>query len=604
MALATLMSVTMVGPIVANSAQERPGGRPNVLMILTDDQGYGDLSLHGNPFIRTPHLDRLGEESVRFDRFYVSSVCAPTRAALLTGRYPVRAGTHGVTHNRETMRPGEVTFGHAFRSAGYRTAYIGKWHNGLQYPNTPEGMGFDWFLGFFGGHINDYFDPVLLRGTRDEPTTGYVTDVLTDDALRFMSESRDSPFLLYLNYNAPHDPYQVPDVYYDRMAAQGLEPRAAAHFAMVENLDDNIGRLLEQLDQIGLTERTVVLFLTDNGAASAAARHFNAGMRGWKTSTHEGGTRVPLFMRYPAAEWPARVEESITAHIDLYPTLLDICGIDPPTGPPLDGISLRPLLENKGDTWPERILFTHNAIDETNRYPGAARTQRYRLVCRIDGPQAGSQAGNRDHTRTDWELYDMENDPGEASDLAAERPELVADLAARYEAWLDEVSAEGLQRWPLPVGHDQHNPVRLQAAQAYIKKPVGYQVGGFAFDWLTDWTSTAGRIWFDIDVVRTGDYVVQLRYTCPPEAAGSMLVVNAGSSSLTATVPPAPPVEIDLPHRDDSERYRMRQWTDWEVGVLHLTEGRQTLSLDAKTIPGESVLDFKHLRLERKEQPL
>jgi len=596
-----LQSAAVLIGICATEAFAQGATRPNILMILTDDQGYGDLSLHGNPYIKTPHIDRIGQEGVRFDRFYVNSVCAPSRASLLTGRYAVRAGTHNVTNNREALRPGEVTFGNAFQQAGYRTSYIGKWHNGSQYPNTPQGKGFDEFFGFTGGHINKYFDAVLVRGTREEKAAGFITDVLTDEALRFIGENHKAPFLCYLNYNAPHDPYQTPDLYYDRMTAQGLEPAAAAHLAMCENIDDNVGRLLAQLDRLSIADNTIVLFLTDNGAARHAAQVYNAGMRGWKTSTHEGGTRVPLFIRWPRADWTPRIIETLVQHIDLYPTLTDLCGVEMILGPPVDGVSLRPLLENPQADWPDRILFTHNGIDESNRYPGSVRTPQYRLVCRIDGPQAGSQSKNKDETVTPWELYDMTNDPGETADISSMHPEVVQHLAERYEAWVDDLFSDPPMRWPIPVGHDEHNPVRLHASQAYFSSSIHYQVGGFANDWLTGWTDIDGEIWFEIESEEAGRYEIEIAYTCSEEDAGSQLHVRCGDSSVSAFVHAAPPVDILLPNRDSwsNERYRNREWGLLKAGVIDLPSGFSTISIRAVSKPGANVMDFKHLSLRK-----
>jgi arylsulfatase A-like enzyme len=311
--------------------------KPNILFIITDDQGYGDLSLHGNPYLETPNIDNFGTQSVRFNRFYVNSNCAPSRAALLTGRYTPRTGTHHVSQNREAMRLEEFTIAKALQSAGYYSTCIGKWHNGIQYPYDPTGRGFDEFFGFTGGHINNYFDAELLRGTKPEKTNGYITDVLTDEAIDFINTNKDRPFFCYLAYNAPHGPWQVPDKYYDKFRKKGLSEVVSAFWGMVENIDENVGRLLELIDNLGIAENTIVIFLTDNGAVGQAANVYNAGMRGWKTSVHEGGSRVPLFMRWPAAKWDPHVVETITAHIDLFPTLLDLAGIEPPSGPPFDG---------------------------------------------------------------------------------------------------------------------------------------------------------------------------------------------------------------------------------------------------------------------------
>lgn len=573
---------------------------PNVLLIMTDDQGYGDLSLHGNPHLHTPHTDRLGEQGVRFERFYVNSFCAPTRAALLTGRWPLRTGCHGVTHNREAMRPDEVTIAEALRAVGYRTSCIGKWHNGEQFPYTPPGQGFDEFLGFNNGHINNYFNATLLRGIEPVETTGYITDVLTDEAIRFISAEKDKPFFCYLSYNAPHSPFQVPDNYYDKFRDQGLDEKVSAFYGMCENLDDNLGRLLDRLVANGQRENTIVLFLTDNGG-TAGVRLFNAGMRGGKTSLHEGGTRVPLFIHWPAANWTPHVVQPLTSHIDLFPTLLDLCGVALPPGPPLDGRSLRPLLEQTEATdWPERILFTHNPISETNRYPGAVRTERYRLVREIPRPLGGSSAVDKDDQAEPWQLFDMRADPGEKQNLAKKHPEIVQQLSALYEEWMDDISQAGLRRFPLPIGFDEENPVDLKAPQAYFDAPLKFASGpGFANDWLTNWTKTEARIWFEVDVQVSGEYELELAYACPADSAGSILRISCDDAYTQTTVPAGEAAEIPLPHRDDANRYRNRDWATLPVGRLHLEAGEKRLVLQAISQPGEQVLDFKHLRLRR-----
>jgi len=577
--------------------------RTNILLIITDDQGYGDFSIHSNPHLQTPHIDKLGHGGVRFDRFYVNSFCAPTRAALLTGRWPLRTGCHGVTHNREAMRPSEITVAEALREAGYRTACIGKWHNGEQYPFTPQGQGFEHVFGFNNGHWNNYFDATLLRGSKPEPTKGYITDVLTDEAMKFIAANRERPFFCYLSYNAPHSPYQVPDKYFNKFKAKGFDDTLAAFYGMCENIDDNVGRLLARLNDLNLADNTIVLFLTDNGG-TAGVKIYNAGMRGGKTSMHEGGTRVPLFMRWPAAKWQPHVVKPIVSHIDLFPTLLDLCGVKVPDGPRLDGISLRPLLEGENaSAWPERTLFTHNPIDETNKFPGAVRTQRYRLVREIKGASGGSKAKANDASATPWQLYDMETDPGEERDIAAEQPDLVKQLSARYDAWFADISRDGLRRFPLPIGHAEHNPVKLHAPQAYFDKPLQFANGpGFANDWLTGWTDAKAKVWFDIDVVTAGDYNLEIAFACPPEDAGSKLRVSIANQSLGATIPAAPAREIPLPHRDadGKTKYRDREWHTLKLGTFNLPKGPAQLTLEPLSMPETQVMDLKHVKISRR----
>jgi arylsulfatase A-like enzyme len=568
--------------------------RPNVLLIITDDQGYGDFSIHGNSHVQTPHIDRLGREGVRFERFFVNSFCAPTRAALLTGRWPVRTGVHGVTHNKEAMKPSEITLAEALGSGGYRTASIGKWHNGEQFPFTPAGQGFEHVFGFNNGHWNNYFDATLLRGSQHEKTSGYITDVLTDDAMKFITAKQKEPFFCYLAYNAPHSPYQVPDEYFAKFKAKGLEDKVAAFYGMCENIDDNVGRLLAHLDTLKLAENTLVLFLTDNGG-TAGVKIYNAGMRGGKTSLHEGGTRVPLFMRWPAAKWTPHGVKEITAHIDLFPTIMDLCGVEA-SDSKLDGKSLKPLLQNVG-SWPERTLFTHNPIDETNKYPGAVRTQRHRLVREIKGAGGGSKAKANDASATPWQLYDVETDPGQEKDIAKEHPDIVQELAAKYDAWFADISSAGLRRYPLPVGHAEQNPVELHAPQAYYDMPLAFANGpGFANDWLTGWTDTQAKVSFEIEVVTAGDYEVELAYGA---TADTTLRLSLGTLTMETRLPVAEASEIPLPHRDaeGKARYRDRAWSSAKLGTLDLKPGVAKLTLECLSLPG---IDLKHLKLTRR----
>lgn len=580
--------------VIAHASFSAP---PNVLLIITDDQGYGDFSIHGNPHVHTPNIDRLGREGVRFDRFYVNSFCAPTRAAVLTGRWPLCCGVHGVTHNKEAMKPSEVTLAEALKPQGYRSACIGKWHNGEQFPFTPGGQGFEQVFGFNNGHWNNYFDATLLRGTKPAPTKGFISDVLTDDAMRFISEKQKEPFFCYLAYNAPHSPYQVPDKYFDKFKAKGFADNVAGFYGMCENLDDNVGRLLAHLDTLKLAENTLVLFLTDNGG-TAGVKIYNAGMRGGKTSMHEGGTRVPLFMRWPAAKWTPHVVTPIVAHVDLFPTIMDLCGVKAPAGPQTDGMSLRPLLEGQVDApWPKRILFTHNPIDETNKYPGAVRTQRHRLVREIKGKSAGSAAKANDASATPWQLYDMETDPGQEKDIAKANPELVAKLSAAYDAWFADISADGLKRFPLPVGHTEHNPVELHAPQAFYDAPLHFASGpGFANDWLTGWSDDKAKVRYEIDVVTAGEYDIEIAFGAK---AATVVRLSDGTQTLEKHAPAAEAPEIPLPHRDEEgkARYRDREWAKLKLGTFSLMPGHATLVIECLQAPG---IDVKHLQLTRR----
>jgi arylsulfatase A-like enzyme len=564
----------------AGAARAEPA-RPNVLLVLADDLGYGDLGVHGTPHIETPRLDRLAAESVRFDRFFVTPLCAPTRAALLTGRSALRTGVWGIKQHQETMSGEEVTLAEALRGAGYRTGCFGKWHNGELHPTSAPGQGFDEFFGFYGGHVNDYFDARLTRGTTPEPTTGYIADVLTDAAIDFMERHRDRPFFCYVPFNTPHTPVQAPDREFAAAKAKGLSDSDAGFDAMCANLDANVGRLLDAVDRLRLAPDTIVLFLSDNGAA---ATRFNAGMKGLKSGLDEGGSRVPLFVRWPGRLGPPRAVPQIAAVIDLFPTLLDLCGVPAPPGPPVDGISLRPLLEGRPVAGPERLLFTNWSGRPA---AGAVRSPRYRLV---------SDGGR-------WRLYDMLADPGQETDVAAAHPDEVARLRAAYETWFADVTA-GFSRAPrpLPVGHAEHDPVVLTAPLATFTGRIRFEPPqGVSHSWLTGWTDPADTIRFDLDVAAPGSYEVALRYACPQADAGATVRVRAGAATVSGTVPAFAGRELPLPHRttERHEVFRNREWGVLELGRLRLDRGPTQLTVEAVDKPGASVLDLKEVVLRR-----
>lgn len=564
------------------AALAAPPRRPNVLLILTDDQGYGDLSLHGNPYLKTPNLDRLAGQGVEFTRFYVSPVCAPTRASLLTGRYHLRTGVHGVTHGRETMRTEEVTLAEALGEAGYRTALYGKWHLGEHYPYVPHAQGFEEFIGFRTGHWMNYFDTELERNGKPYPTRGYITDVLTEHAVRYLEAHRREPFFLYLAYNAPHSPFQVPERYFRPFKAMGLDNATAAVYAMVTNLDENIGRLMHRLEELGLAEETIVIFLTDNGPNG---RRFVSGLRARKGAVYEGGIRAPFFIRWPGRLPEGRKLGQMAAHIDLYPTLLELCGVKPPPGPELDGSSLVPLLKGDGSGWPDRMFFTHQTARnrEGQPYPGAVRTSRFSLI-------------------NGTELYDLQADPGEKINVAGDHPDEARRLRAAYEAWFETAGRQcGFTRRPIPVGYREEDPVTLPAPQSYFTDGLSFHGGpGWAHDWLTGWTDTRDYAWWEVEVVREGEFDVALRYLCPKSSVGAKILVEAPGAKLEAAVSeptsmePRPALAVF-----DEPGYPIMDFGRLAVGRIRLAAGRARIAVKALSKPGERVMDLKELILTR-----
>lgn len=562
--------------------------RPNVLLIMTDDQGWGDIYSHGNPKLDTPVMDRLAGEGARFNRFFVSPVCAPTRASLLTGRYHGRTGVFGVTRGYETMRAEEVTIAEVFKEAGYATGSFGKWHNGAHYPHDPNGQGFEEYLGFNAGHWNNYFDTHLLHNGKRVATNGYITDVLTKAAAGFIKDNSHRPFLCYVPYNAPHSPWQVPERYFQKYKQRGFDDKTAAAYGMVENLDDNIGQLLETLEAQGLKENTIVVFLTDNGANSD---RYDGHMRGRKGSVHEGGVRVPLFIRWPGQIKPGRVVSQIAAHIDLLPTLMELAGVAKhPDMKPLDGQSLAPLLQEKTAAWPNRKLFTHRfrSVDPTP-VPGAVRTQRWRAV----------------NTQEGWALYDMQTDPGEQANIAQQHPEVLKRLSRSYKQWFADVTAVPLDTIPVPIGYKEQPEVTLPGHEAFLYPAVNEGISyvgrsGWANDWVTNWTSSTAYPYWKVNLVRAGRYKVSLLYTCPREEVGSTVQVEIGDQHIAGTVEKAhDPKPVPSPDRVARKEVYEKEWAQLTLGTVRLPKGPADLSVKASRIAGQQVMDLKAVRLRR-----
>ena len=343
--------------------------QPNIIVILADDQGWGDLSAHGHPSIRTPHLDSLARDGAQFERFYVQPVCAPTRAEFLTGRYHLRGGVTGVSEGLERLSLREETIADVLGRAGYATACFGKWHNGSQYPYHPNGRGFDEFYGFTSGHWGSYFDAMMDHNGQVETGKGYMADDLTNHTVEFIRQQSAAkrPFFAYLAFNVPHSPMQVPDEFWNRWSdrtvpshhrfAGSEDPQhTRAALAMVESMDANVGRVLGTLDELKISDDTIVVYFSDNGPNG---RRWNGDLKGTKGSTDEGGVLSPLFLR-----WPGKVPASSTIHapggaIDLLPTLLELAAVNHTPRLPLDGQSFAGALQQNKPAPNERLIFSH-----------------------------------------------------------------------------------------------------------------------------------------------------------------------------------------------------------------------------------------------------
>ncbi len=462
--------------------------QPNIILCMTDDQGFGDLGFHGNPMIRTPVLDQLAARSVRFNNFYVSPVCAPTRSSLMTGRYSLRTGVYDTYNGGAIMASEETTVAEILKNAGYKTGIFGKWHLGDNFPFRPQEQGFEESLVHRAGGIgqvgdvknyfkfdHSYFDPFLWDNGVPASTQGYCSDVYTDAAMEFIEAHREESFFVYLSFNAPHTPLQVPEefleVYADKDPAAVSYPKqgrplpemsdrekdaARRVYAMVSNIDQNLDRLFEHLRTLRLDSNTVIIFLTDNGPQQ---RRYTAGLRGRKGSVYEGGVRVPCFMQIPwLAPGPAGIDVP-AAHIDILPTILNLCGVALPGTLKIDGHSLVPLIQGRGVSWAERPLFFHWQRGFPEPYNNVAvRKGPYKLV-----GHAPSTAG-----ASDFELFDLRKDPHEMEDLSGSLPEKALELKQEFDGWYADIMESPHLKEPprVRLGSPYEDPVLLNRNDA------------------------------------------------------------------------------------------------------------------------------------------
>ncbi len=562
---------------------------PNVVVILTDDQGWGDLGLHGNKDLATPNIDKLAREGARFDRFYVCPVCSPTRAEFLTGRYHSRGGVYSTSAGGERLDLDEHTVAETFKAADYATGAFGKWHNGMQYPYHPNGRGFDEFYGFCSGHWALYFDPMLEHNGEIVNGEGFVIDDFTNKAMAFIEGKAKAgkPFLAYLPYNTPHSPMQVPDKYWGRFAGKELSmprpaggkeniPHTLAALAMCENIDWNVGRLLAKLDALGIADDTIVVFFHDNGPNG---RRWNGGMRGVKGSTDEGGVRSPLFVRWPGIIAAGTEVKPISAAIDLLPTLADLAGIEVKGGKPLDGTSLKPLMLGTESAWPARTLFSHW------RGKVSARTDRYRL----------------DHK---GRLYDMVADPGQTRDVSSENPRVAERLRREVAVFRKDVVAKtGKTKRPFLVGHPGFQFTQIPARDAVPHGGIKRSNRFPNCSHFTNWRSLDDKITWDVEVVAAGEFEVELYYTCPQADVGSVVELSFNGATLKTTIADAfdPPFRGTATDRVKRMEGDDKDWKALSIGTITLEKGKGTLTLRALEIPGNSVADFRLLMCKRRE---
>ncbi len=496
------------------------GKRPNVILVMTDDQGYGDLGCHGNPYLKTPNLDKFYEESVRLTNFHVSPTCSPTRAALMTGKYNLRTGVWHTVMGRSFLRRDERTMADAFKDKGYNTAIFGKWHLGDNYPYRPGDRGFDEVLIHGGGGVgqtpdywgNDYFDDTYQHNGNWEKFSGYCTDVWFDEAIKYIERKKDENFFVYLPTNAPHSPLYVNEKYWKPYKEMGLDKNVARYYGMVENIDNNFGKLVAKLDELELAEDTILMFTSDNGASGKTIK-YTAGFRGWKGSPLDYGHRVPFFIRWPKGiETKGTDIDTLSAHIDLLPTLVGICGLED-GGVEFDGVNLWPLIRKGESRKLDRyIVVDSQRLEQPLKWRNSSvMTQRYRLI-----------RGEK--------LYDMKNDPMQKKDISSEKPVIVEKLKGYYEKWWKNVSERFDEYCPIVIESKSEDPACITAMDWHA--PIEQ------IPWNQNHIKNAlkGNGYWVIEPVKTGNYEFELRrwprelnmpINSTPEGAKAVRVKNA-----------------------------------------------------------------------------
>ncbi len=566
---------------------------PNVIVFLSDDQGYGDFSYTGNKDLATPNIDGLAREGAFVSNFYVCPVCSPTRAEFLTGRYHPRGGVYSTSAGGERLDLDEMTIAEAFQQAGYATAAFGKWHNGMQAPFHPNSRGFEEYYGFCSGHWGHYFDPVLEHNGELVRGKGFVVDDFTNHAISFIEQNRDNPFFVYLPYNTPHSPMQVPDKHWNKFKdkpltqlppqfkkaskqkGKGLD-HARAALAMCENIDENVGRVLAKLDELNLADNTIVIYFCDNGPNGT---RYNAGFKGRKGSTDEGGVHSPLFMRWPAKIKPGSVVNTVSGAIDLFPTLMALCGIEKKYEPnkEFDGMSIHLDLLGSKVNRPSRKFFScwKNRV--------SVRSERYRL---------DSQGV----------LYDLIDDHGQKQPVT-DKPEVVAELKSAVQEFRNDVLSElnHTEVRLFPIGHPSMTKTQLPARDAVISGKLKRSNRFPNCSYMMNWVDTDDTISWPVDIQQSGKYKVELHYCCAKKDLGAVVELSMGGNKVSTKIVASHVSQLIGAKQDRAVRGEsfVKNFKPLEMGTITLTQGPGKLVLKTLDIPGDESIEFRLLMLTR-----
>ncbi|NJB70326.1 arylsulfatase A-like enzyme [Saonia flava] len=568
------------------NSQEKVTRKPNIVFILADDQGWGDLSFNGNKNVQTPNIDSIAHNGVHFKNFYVSPVCSPTRAEILTGRYATRLGVYSTSAGGERINLGETTIAEIFKNAGYTTAAYGKWHNGTQPPYHPNSRGFDDYYGFASGHWGHYFSPMLEHNGEIVKGDGFLVDDFVNKGMDFITENAHQPFFLYLPLNTPHSPMQVPEEFWNKMKNKDLIDKyhgaeqediifTKAALAMTENIDWNVGRLKQRLKDLNLEENTIIVYMTDNGPNGW---RWNGGMRGKKGSTDEGGVKSPLFIQWKNKLPKGKSIAQIASSIDLLPTLSGLAGIDAKTNHGLDGRNLHPLIiDSTSIKWTDRTIVNHW------RGKTSVRTQKYRLD-------------------DDGRLYDMDTDLGQTINIADKFPKLLDSLKKIKYKWLKEITFPKNNPRPFTVGFSNqptHLPARDAVSEGEILRSNRYPNDSYFYNW----TNLFDKINWTVEVLNDGVYEAEIYYSCAKENIGSSFQLSFGNNTLKTLITEAHDPVLYGMEKDKSPRIEsyVKDFKPLKIGRIQLEKGIGKLSLSATEIPSKEVMDFRLLILTRVE---
>ena len=592
----TILLSLLLSIFISCNSNIEPQAHPNIILILTDDQGWGDLSLNGNKDLHTPNIDKIALNGVRFDRFFVSPVCSPTRAEILTGRHHTRTGVYDVSLGGERINVDEETLGDLFKAAGYRTAAYGKWHNGMQAPYHPNTRGFDQFYGFCSGHWGNYFNPVLEKNGELVKGKGFITDDLTNHGIEFIKKNKNNPFFLYMPFNTPHSPMQVPDKYWNKFKNKDLtqkgtlsdipddkysgtnskgENHSKAALAMCENIDWNVGRIIETLESQKIIDNTIIIYLSDNGPNG---HRWNGEMKGIKGSTDEGGTRSPMIISWKGNIPSGKKVSKIASGIDLLPTLIDISGIKVKPKNKLDGVNLKQLIYQNDADWQERYIY--------NYWRGrlSLRSQNFRL-------------DNENN------LYNMNDDPNQLNNVSKTYKEIFEVMKKAKIEWKKELLANiNLKdKRAFIIGHPELKntqiPARDAKANGLIKRSNYYPNCSY----MTNWVNIEDTITWNAEVAEDGKFEAIIYYTCKKDALGSEIELSFSDSSVSKKITKFYDPKEYGEENDRSPRIEsyVKDFIPLKMGVIDLKKGKGTLMLKGLKMTGKELLDFRLLMLKR-----